>query len=168
MKNRFGLGRIMQIAMIVSMANCFIMVLVTVLDIMSRHMLKRPVPGVIELNEVLMIGIVFLGLGMAQREKAHIRAELFIIRLRPAVRKWFDFVALAVSLIFWALLLSQAVPGAIESYTIGEYREGLIKFPIWPARWALALGLFLICLQLAADMISFFRGEGSSEAGQEA
>jgi hypothetical protein len=52
------------------------------------------------------------------------------------------------------LLLTQAVPRAWGSYLTGEYREGLIKFPIWPARWALAIGILILCLQLARDFYS--------------
>lgn len=160
MKNYFTLERLIHLGLFISMANCFIMVIITILDVLSRHLLHRPVPGVIELNEVLMVGIVFLGLGMAQKEKSHIRAELFVSRLPPRLRRLFDLLALVFSTCFWAILLTQALPRAWGSYLTGEYREGLIKFPIWPARWALAIGILILCLQLARD---FYRTLSSNE-----
>ena len=160
MKKYLTLERLIHFGMLISMANCFIMVIITILDVLSRHLLHRPVPGVIELNEVLMVGIVFLGLGMAQKEKAHIRAELFVSRLPPKLRRLFDLLALIFSACFWVMLLTQAVPRAWGSYLTGEYREGLIKFPIWPARWALAIGILILCLQLVRD---FYRTISSNE-----
>ena len=160
MKKYMTLERLIHLGLFISMANCFIMVIITILDVLSRHLLHRPIPGVIELNEVLMVGIVFLGLGMAQKEKSHIRAELFVSRLPPKLRRLFDILALVFSTCFWVVLLSQALPRAWESYLTGEYREGLIKFPVWPARWALAIGLLIICLQLIRD---FYRTISSNE-----
>lgn len=147
-----SLDSLLKVCLIISMANCFFMVVVTILDVLSRHLLKQPVPGVIELNEVLMIGIVFLGLGVAQKQNSHIRAELFVSRLSPERKWYFDLVALIVSLAFWALILMQAIPKAWQSFLVGEYREGLIKFPLWPARWMLAVGVLVMCLQLVADI----------------
>ena len=152
MKRFAGLNKLIHYSMILSMANCFFMIIITIMDIVSRHLLKLPVPGVIELNEVLMVGIVFLGLGMAQKEKSHIRAELFVSRLSSLWRKRSDIFALIFSTCFWTILLIKAVPKAWHSFMIGEYREGLIKFPIWPARWALAIGILIMCLQLLADI----------------
>ena len=160
MKKYLTLERLIHLGLFISMANCFLMVIITILDVLSRHLLHRPIPGVIELNEVLMVGIVFLGLGMAQKEKSHIRAELFVSRLSPKLRRLFDILALVFSTCFWVVLLSQALPRAWESYLTGEYREGLIKFPVWPARWALAIGLLIICLQLIRD---FYRTISSNE-----
>ena len=151
MKKYLTLERLIHYGMLISMANCFLMVIITILDVLSRHLLHRPVPGVIELNEVLMVGIVFFGLAMAQKEKAHIRAELFVSRMKPKLRRFFDLLALILSTCFWVILLTQALPRAWQSYLTGEYREGLIKFPIWPARWALAIGILIMCLQLGRD-----------------
>lgn len=147
-----GLNRLLQIAMMIAMASCFFMVIITILDVLSRHLLKQPIPGVIELNEVLMVAVVFLGLGFAQKEGAHIRAELFISRLSQKWRKRFESFALVLGLVFWTLLLIQSTSKAWESFLTKEYREGLIKFPIWPARWALAIGIGLLCLQLIKDI----------------
>lgn len=147
-----GLSRILLIAMIISMASCFFMVAFTIMDVFGRHFLKQPIPGVIEFNEVMMIFVVYLGLGLAQREKAHIRAELFVSRLSLKWRGRFEGFSLFLATAFWTILFTQTATKAWNSYLIGEYREGLIKFPIWPARWALAVGVLLMSLQLFRDI----------------
>lgn len=155
-QKKWNLNYILQMAMVIAMASCFFMVIITILDVISRHLLKRPIAGVIELNEVLMVSVVFLGLGFAQKERAHIRAELFISRLSKRQRKHFEFFALMISLLFWTILLVQSLSKAWDSFLTKEYREGLVKFPIWPARWALAVGIGLLCLQLVREIYQFF------------
>lgn len=147
-----GINGLLNLGLFLSMVNCFFMVIITILDVVSRHLLHRAIPGVIELNEVLMVGIVFLGLAMAQKEKTHIRAELLVSRLSAKWQKGLDIFAIVLSLAFWGILLASSAPRAWQSFVIGEYREGLIKFPIWPARGALCFGLLIMCLQLLYDL----------------
>lgn len=148
------LDRLLMTAMILSMSSCLFMVAITVLDVFARHMIGRPVPGVTEFNEVLMVCVVFLGLGLSQKDKAQIRAELFISRMSPKWRKALDLFSLVMGWGFWTLLAVLAVSRGWGSFVMGEYREGLLKFPIWPARWALAIGMILMSIQLIRDIVT--------------
>lgn len=166
-RNEKGLlHRLLVIAMSTSMGCCIFMVAITVLDVFSRHALAKPIPGVIELNEVLLVCVVYLGLGLSQKDGAQIRAELFISHLAPSIRKIFDVFSAIVAFAFWAAVLVQSATKAWSSFVIGEYREGLLKFPVWPARWALAIGTFLICLQLLSDMKRSFVVRGDVKANK--
>jgi TRAP-type C4-dicarboxylate transport system permease small subunit len=159
LKKILKLNRFLLAGMILSMGSCLLMVALTVMDVFGRYVLGKPLPGVIEFNEVLMVCVVFLGLGLSQKEKAQIRAELLISRLSPMWRKKFDLIALFLSAAFWLVLLVPSSSKAWSSFLIGEYREGLLKFPIWPARWALVLGILLMWLQLLRDIGRHFRSE---------
>lgn len=148
------LSRLLHWAMFVSMGSCFFMIIITILDVFSRNLIGQAIVGVFELNEILMVCIVFLGLGIAQKERAHIRAELFVFRLSPRWYRRFEVFAYLMGFLFWTILCIQSTKKAWESFLTGEYKEGLIKFPMWPARWALALGLLILCLQLLKDIYS--------------
>jgi TRAP-type C4-dicarboxylate transport system permease small subunit len=142
--------------MTVSMASCFFMIIISIADVFSRHLLGQAIAGVFELSEVLMVLVVFLGLGAAQKEGSHIRAELVISHFSGRVRNGLDLFAHVLGFLFWAILFTQCAAKALESWSTGEYKEGLMKFPIWPARWAIAVGLLLICLQLLLDIYRTF------------
>lgn len=163
---RSVLSRLLHWAMMVSMASCFLMVIITVADVLSRHFLKRAIAGVFELNEVLMVMVVFLGLGIAQEEKAHIRAELLISRASIQVRRWFDIFAHSVGFLFWGVIFIQSISKAWDSFLTREYKEGLIKFPVWPVRWALVIGVLLLCLQLLSDIYATFRSKQDPAGGK--
>jgi TRAP-type C4-dicarboxylate transport system permease small subunit len=163
-KKASTLSRILRLAMIVSMASCFFMIVITMADVFSRHVFGKAIAGVFELSEVLMVVLVFLGLGFAQEEKSHIRAELLLSHLSARARRGFDLFAQVLSFLFWGVLLTQCTLKAIESFTTGEYKEGLMKFPMWPARWAIAAGLLLICLQLLKEICSALMSKENSAA----
>jgi len=56
------------------------------------------------------------------------------------------------AIIFFSLLLWQAILEAQYSLRIGEATVGLIRFPLWPARITLAAGCALVILRLLVDL----------------
>ncbi|SEK20041.1 TRAP-type mannitol/chloroaromatic compound transport system, small permease component [Blastococcus sp. DSM 46786] len=121
----------------------------TALDVLVRQVTGSSIPGVVEYSEVLLAGLVFLGLAYAQRTGAHIGVDLVTERL-PArvahvVRAIGLFVAIAVLL--WMTYETAIV--AINSFQVGEFRFGLVPVPIWPIRIVIPLGLVALVLELA-------------------
>jgi TRAP-type mannitol/chloroaromatic compound transport system permease small subunit len=108
-----------------------------VADIVGTQILLIPVPGPRELTESTMVLIVFGALAYAQIRRAHIRVELLYFQMPPRIR---------------------------YSLQIGEATDGLIRFPLWPARFVLAAGCALVILQLMVhliqDLIRIKTGEG--------
>lgn len=80
----------------------------TVANILGRWTMGRPVRGTVELTEIGMIAIVFLGLAYAQVRDDHIRVDLLYNRLgergRLVLRAFSSIVSLAVVLVMtWRL-----------------------------------------------------------------
>ena len=163
---RFIFSRIVHWAMIASMMACFSMVFVTVIDITSRQFFQYAIPGVFELSETLMVMVVFLGLGLAQQERAHLRAELFISKTPRHIRRYFDLFAHVSGLFFWGAMAIMSFYKAWGSFIVGEYKEGLIKFPVWPVRWFLAFGLLLLFVQLVLDIQDTYRSNRKFTGGK--
>jgi TRAP-type C4-dicarboxylate transport system permease small subunit len=64
-----------------------------------------------------------------------------------------DVVADIAAIIFFSLLLWQAYLEAQYSLQIGEATVGLIRFPLWPARFTLVAGTGLMILRLLVDLV---------------
>lgn len=124
-----------------------------VADVIGTQGFNKPVPGAKEVTESTMVLIVFGALTYAQIRRSHIRVEMLYTRMGPRVRAGMDFVAHFFALVFFALLCWQATNEAQYSLQIDESVDGLIRFPLYPARIILALGAGLVCLQLVLDMI---------------
>lgn len=132
-------------------------------DVVGTQMLRSPLPGAYEITESTMVLIVFGALAYAQIRRAHIRVELLYTRMPPRVQAGLDVLADLAALVFFGLLLWQAVSEAQYSYQINERTVGLIRFPLYPARIMLAAGTALMIVQLVLDLVTdlgrFVRGE---------
>lgn len=124
-----------------------------VADIVGTQILRVPVPGPKELTESTMVVIVFGALTYAQIRRAHIRVELLYLRTPPRMQAVLDVLAGLCGLVFFGLLLWQATHEAFYSLQIREATVGLIRFPLYPARFVLAAGTGLLVLRLALDVI---------------
>src|SRR3546814_15187848 len=75
------------------------------------------------------------------------------MRLRPRAKAALDILADVCGLLFFGLLLWQGINEAQFSLQIGESTDGLIRFPLYPARITLALGTALFFVLLALDVV---------------
>jgi TRAP-type C4-dicarboxylate transport system permease small subunit len=124
-----------------------------VADIVGTQVLLIPVPGPRELTESTMVLIVFGALAYAQIRRAHIRVELLYLKMPPRGRAVMDVITDLAAIAFFGLILSEAISEAQYSYQIKEATTGLIRFPLWPARFTLVAGCSLMILQLCRHLI---------------
>ena len=124
-----------------------------VADIVGTQILLIPVPGPRELTESTMVLIVFGALAYAQIRRAHIRVELLYLNTPPRVRAVMDVITDIAAIVFFSLILSEAISEAQYSYQIKEATTGLVRFPLWPARFTLVAGCSLMILQLTLHLL---------------
>lgn len=136
-------------------------------DVVGTQFLGQPVAGALELTESTMVLIVFGALAYAQIRRKHIRVELLYTHMPPRVRAGMDMLAHIAALVFFGLLIWQAIGEAMFSWQIGEATVGLIRFPLWPARWILVIGTALMMLQLALDIVLDLRRIAGKEPVEE-
>jgi TRAP-type C4-dicarboxylate transport system permease small subunit len=141
------------VVLLVGGAGMLMSMFLGVADIVGTQILLIPVPGPRELTESTMVLIVFGALAYAQIRRAHIRVEIVYLRAGPRMRAAMDVITDLAALIFFSLLLWQAVLEAQYSLRIGEATSGLIRFPLWPARITLAAGCALVILRLILDLL---------------
>jgi TRAP-type C4-dicarboxylate transport system permease small subunit len=129
-----------------------VMMLSTTIDTTLRYLFSRPIPGVFELNEVLLVVCVFLGLAWTQIERGHIRVVLILRKLPP---KWIVVVDLLVWVICFVLITFfgiQSAKEALHSFHIHEFRWGSVQMPIWWAKALVPIGFWMMSLQLIIDI----------------
>lgn len=128
-------------------------------DVLFTAVLGKPIPMVYELTEALMALIVFLALGHLQMTDGHIAMELVPARLGPTGRRRHVLVVQVVALVCFAALTWQAWLMAMASWSVREYSVGLHPFPLYPAKFAVALGGALATLCCVAKCIQAVTGK---------
>lgn len=124
---------------------------------MTTHIIGRkvghPVAGAFEASEQLMVVVFSFPLAELGLRKNHIFFELLVRVLPKKMQNLLGLLAHAVGLLLFAPLTWQAWRVAWRNFVIGEYRQGVIDFPIWPFRFALAIGLSAFVLQLMICLV---------------
>ena len=145
--------RLALIVLLIGGLGMLISMFLGVADIVGTQILLIPVPGPRELTESTMVLIVFGALAYAQIRRAHIRVELLYLNTPPRVRAVMDVITDIAAIVFFGLILSEAISEAQYSYQIKEATTGLIRFPLWPARFTLVAGCALMILQLTLHLL---------------
>ena len=151
-----GLARaVSRAGVVVSLAVLVVMLAATVYDVFSRFVFDKPIAGVIEFSGVYLPAFTFLGLAMTQRLKGNINVTFGLQMLSPRRRKVFEFLGLLLSLLFVATMGWQSASGALHAFRLGEYHWGVVGITIliWPAKVAVAVGLWMLCLEYVVELL---------------
>jgi TRAP-type C4-dicarboxylate transport system permease small subunit len=127
--------------------------LVGVADVIGTQFLGRPVPGTLEFTESTMVLIVFGALAYAQERRAHIRVELLYAHAGARGKSFMETVTHIVAFIFFALVAWQGLGELRYSWELKEATMGAMRFPLYPARFFLLLGVTLLLLRLVIDIV---------------
>ena len=129
-------------------------------DVFSRYLFNRPVPGTLEIvSNYYMVAVVFLPLAMVERNNAHISVELVSQHLPLRPRMLLIAFASLASAAYFAAFTWQTWFDAIAKFELGEYIRGQIAIINWPSRFVLPLGCALITLVLLYNAWRLLRGD---------
>lgn len=147
------LGRLALWLLLLGTVGMLAAMLVGVADVVGTEFLGRPLLGTLEFTESTMVLVVFGALAYAQERRAHIRVELLYSYVGPRGKSFMEAVTHIVAFIFFALVAWQAYVELLYSWEIKESTMGSVRFPLYPARILLLLGVWLLLLRLAIDIV---------------
>lgn len=137
---------------------CIVFVVLAVIaDVSRRTFFGESIGGVVEIAEVMMVIIVFLGLGYTERRGGHVSMTLLIRKLSSRPAAIVNAVAFMVVVVVVGWMMWVTGERALVSLEAGEYRFGLVRVAVWPARIAIAVGLAVYLLELTFGMIDSVR-----------
>lgn len=128
------------------------------MDIIGTNVFALPVPAAFEFMATMMVVVVFFAMPLAQARRAHIRVEVIYNYMPGFLQYIMDIIQYGLTCIFFGLIAFFGWKAAALGFAQGEYASGIINFPIWPARFALAIGTSLMALQCAIDLVGHVLG----------
>lgn len=132
---------------------CIVVIMITnVLDTVMRW-LSIPIYGIYELNSMLVGLSVFLGLALTQQLQKHIKVTILTNMLPVKFKQVVAVIVYSVGVVFFAWLAYWYGIKAYESFVHSEVIAGLIKYPAFPLKAAMCLGLVLLTIQQIIDVI---------------
>jgi TRAP-type C4-dicarboxylate transport system permease small subunit len=111
----------------------------TVGDIISRTFFSWPFSGTVELTELAVVVLVYLGLARAENQDAHISVDLIFVRVgetaQLAMRVFAGTVSFVViTALTWRLLVFS---GELDA---GGHTTGVLRIPLHPVAMAGVVG----------------------------
>jgi tripartite ATP-independent transporter DctM subunit len=138
---------------VAGIAFLFLMVSFTFVDVVMRYIFNRPIKGVLEITEVMMILAIFLAVAHTHNEKSHISVDLITSRLAPKSRLVMEFITTLLGLGIFGIAVWRIV---IQTVWFVQHNSMHSQhFPIVCAPFAsvIALGCTALWLLLLRDLL---------------
>ena len=143
-----------------------LIMLIVCVDVAGRSMLNAPLHSGVELSELLLVSLVFLGLAAAQQQRQNFAVEVLARHLPPVLQRGLELAGLLACLGIVAVIAWPSTKQAVASFERGETGFGIVPFPVWPARAVLALGLWLLAVQFGCDAYRILGGRRERDDGR--
>lgn len=141
-----------SIALAVSMILLLLVAGIGAADVVGTYALGTPLAGARELASEMQAVLIFMAMSYAQQNHEHVAVDFLTAKLPEAVRSRLLLLAEAVGFALFAVLTWRSGVGAMESFDDGEFAMGLLQFPIYPFKAAVALACLIATLQFARQI----------------
>lgn len=137
----------------------FPLILASVFEVFSRYVLNAPTIWAFELGYMAMGVHAMIGAAFALRERSHIRIDLLYSRFPDKTKAIIDtagYVLLFMPVVCWVSFGLWEY--WMEAFVNNEHSGQSAWNPvIWPFRFSLFIGFFLLALQGLAELIKCFQ-----------
>jgi len=124
-----------------------ILILFVVANVLSRFLFKKPLPGTIEVIELVAVVIVFFSVAYTETKRAHIYVELVVSKLRRRTQAVLASMMYFLAAIFFAVMAWRSSVLA-WSYLFPTTRETyVLSIPIAPFLFVVAFGSLVLALE---------------------
>ncbi|MEM8555914.1 MAG: TRAP transporter small permease [Pseudomonadota bacterium] len=134
----------------------FALMCLGVAQIVMRSVFNQPLTGYIDLVELSMASMAFLGAAYCQRLGAHIRMELFIGRLHGRSLWIAESFGVLVAMGIIGVLIYHGWGHFVRSYTLGDTTIDA-EYPVWPSKLLVPIAFGIWWLRLAVQFVGSVR-----------
>lgn len=114
-----------------------LMMILTFFDVIGRYFFNSPLVGTVEVTELLMGMIVYLGIGYTTVFRGHICVDIVITHLPLRIQIFLELITLAISIIFTTLICWQLWIKAADTVATGDVTQ-LWELPVAPVAYLMA------------------------------
>ena len=124
----------------------------------------RPVPGTVEMVELLGAIIVGLGVAYCQQVKSHIFVSVLVNRFSKRTQAIIDTATNFLAIIFSSLLAWRVIIYGLRMWDRG-YATGHLGIPVYPFIFIVGIGFAMFVLVLVRDLLKSVKiiGKGSEQ-----
>jgi TRAP-type C4-dicarboxylate transport system permease small subunit len=129
------------------------MMALTSLDVLGRALFNSPVPGTVELMQMMLVAAIFLSISYVQALKQHIRVEFLLERLPVTARRALVLAGLIIGIAVFGVFSWRASLVAWQAWAAADFQEGALNLPLWPAKMLVPLGSGMLTVRFVLDLL---------------
>jgi TRAP-type C4-dicarboxylate transport system permease small subunit len=165
-------ARIVRVLLAAAALLTFLLSFLVVADVIGRVVFNSPVKGTPEIVSMSIVIVCFLLAGYAVQSGSMLRADLLPGLLGKRTPHISSLLSGVLGAAFFALIVWGSYEPALHAWTSGEFEgEGALRVPVWPARFVVILGAFLVVItyvgQAVAAAVALVRGTPPAELPQQ-
>lgn len=140
--------------------------LIETINVIGRKLIA-PLPCALEAVESLMVVCAYFAVSLVAAEGGHVNVTLMTRKLPPSVQNSLDAFSNLFGMFIFGIWAWGAWLESINALRVMEMRMGVFRFPIWPFKIFLAMGLTMLTIQLFFNAVKLtsatFRIRSSSQ-----
>jgi TRAP-type C4-dicarboxylate transport system permease small subunit len=148
--------RVEKFTALISGLGIFALMLIGVVHVLGRKFFNLPVFGYIDVVEIMMAFLVFLGISYTERLGGHIRMELFVSYLRGRWLALFELAGVVLGLVLCGVLLVYSWDHAMRALYLGDSSIDA-QIPLWPSKIVVPVSLALLFVRLLISLWAYLR-----------
>jgi len=133
-----------------------VLMFLTTADVIGRYVFNSPIQGAYDASEVMMVGVVFLGIAYVQSMKGHVKVEVITSWLPQRAQLGLDAFGYLVGFCLMALITWYSAGYAWKAWVTQDHTLGIVEIPFWPGKSLIPFGSGLLCLRLLSDVVTNF------------
>ncbi len=124
------------------------------------------IPSYSDFTGFFLASSTFLALAYALRAGGHIRVTLVTMRLPEKARRMTEIIVIVIALMMSAYATWYMGLLVYESLEFGDQSSGMVSVPLWIPQFPVVVGLGILTVALADELISVLRGAQPSWEGK--
>jgi len=130
--------------------------LVGVAQVLGRKLFSFPVPGYVDVIEMVMTIFAFISIAYCQKLGGHVRMEIILGRLKGRMLYGLEIFGTLVAMSAVIVLMYYAYGHFIRAYEIGDSTID-IQLAIWPSKLLVPCAFLVLLVRLFLNLLGFIR-----------
>lgn len=134
----------------------FLLMALGVMQILLRSIFNKPIVGYIDLVELSMAILAFLGAAYCQRLGGHIRMDILVGHLKGRLLWFTESMATALALFIIGVIIWFGWEHFLRAYELGDTTIDA-EFPVWPSKLLVPVAFTIWWGRLAIQLVGSLR-----------
>ena len=131
----------------------FFMICLTFTDVVLRYIFHRPIVGVKEFTEVLLVIVVAATIGYTHDQKGHVKVEIITNSLPKKIKLSLEIITQFISVILFFIIIWRNIEQVLYFFRTNNQHGTAIFIPSMPFQIVLSLGCIILWLLLIRDLL---------------